>query len=68
MGITNSKQICFLIQAHTRGTFRGIPPVSDLHSNVLTNDMSGPTFTNVLHTSLVSFKHRKYQAMSLLKG
>lgn len=68
MGMTNSKQICFLIQVHTTGTFSGISPAQDLHSNILTKDMSGLTFTDALHISSVSFKHRKYQAMSLLKG
>lgn len=66
MGMTNSKQICFLSQAHTTGAFSGIPPAPDLH--VCTNDRSGPTFTDVLHKSLVSFKHRKFLAVSLLKG
>lgn len=66
--MTNSEQICFLSQAHTTGTFNGIPPAPDLHSNALTNDRSGLTLTDVLHVSLMSFKYRKYQAMSLLKG
>lgn len=63
MDMSNSKQICFLIQAHTIRTLDGIPPALDLHSNVLTSNMSGPTFTYGLHMSLVSFKHRKYQTM-----
>lgn len=67
--MTNSKQICFLIQAHARGIFSGTPPPApDLRSNVLTNDMSGPTFTDVSHIGLMSFKHGKYQAVSLLNG
>lgn len=66
MGMSNSKQIHFSIQAQTAGTFSGTPPVLDLHGNVLTNNMSRLTFTNSLHISLLLFKHRKYQIVSLL--
>lgn len=63
--MSDSKQILFLIQGYATGTFNAIPQALDWHSNVL-NNMSGPTFTNGLHMCLVSFKHRKYQTMSLL--
>jgi len=66
MGLSNSKQICFLIQVHTTGAFNGMPPTLDLHRSVLTNNVSELTFTNGLDMSLVSFKHRKYQTEPLL--
>lgn len=40
MGMSNSTQICFLIQVHTRGTFNGILPTQGLDSNVHTNNVS----------------------------